>query len=102
MSLNRRRLAIALVASLAVQACAPAPQAPLGPTAAAAASTAGGNINVRLTGDWDVFDPSGEVIANVAGGQVLMGMYDRLTENPAKGDPVPYLAKSWKFTDSAT
>jgi peptide/nickel transport system substrate-binding protein len=57
---------------------------------------------VRLTGDWDVFDPSGEVIANAAGGQVLMGTYDRLLEIQPKGDPLPYLATAWRFVDSAT
>jgi peptide/nickel transport system substrate-binding protein len=68
----------------------------------APAQAAGGNLNVRLTGDWDVLDPSGGTIPNAAALEIIMGTYDRLTENQPRGDPLPYLATSWRFTDSAT
>src|SRR6266699_465279 len=100
----RRMVALGLGLSLIAAGCTPTTPAQNAVPAVTAppANAMGGNLNVRLTGDWDVLDPSGPVIANVAGGEILMGTYDRLVENQPKGDPLPYLAKSWKYTDSAT
>ena len=85
-----------LVAVIAVAACSTAnPALP-------ASVAAGGNLNVRLTGDWDTLDPSGTVVPAVPGQEIILGTYDRLIGFGAKGEAVPYLARSWTFPDAAT
>jgi peptide/nickel transport system substrate-binding protein len=99
-------LVLAVTCSLVAASCAPltspAPQSAPPDATSAPAPSAGGNLNVRLTGDWDVLDPSGATVPNAAGLEMMLGTYDRLVQDQPRGDPVPYLATSWRFTDSAS
>lgn len=64
--------------------------------------SAGGILNVRLTGDWDTLDPGGTVVPAVPAQEIILGTYDRLIAYAANGDAEPYVARSWKFPDAST
>ena len=62
----------------------------------------GGNLNLRLTGDWDTLDPNGPTIPAVPAQEIILGAYDRLIGYGPKGDVVPYVARSWKFPSASS
>ena len=59
----------------------------------------GGTFNVRLTGDWTVFDPY--QISSLNGSGVITAVYDRLIYLDKSNKLVPYLAKAWKATPNS-
>jgi peptide/nickel transport system substrate-binding protein len=52
-----------------------------------------GSITIRLQGDWDNFDPTSTI--QIPSGFVTNLTYDRLLARDAKGNLIPYLARSW-------
>lgn len=75
-----------------------------GPSTSGGATQAlgGGNLNARISSDWNTLDPSGGSIPTTQAQSLILGLYDRLIATGTKGEVIPYLAKSWKQPDAST
>jgi peptide/nickel transport system substrate-binding protein len=74
-----------------------------GPSSASTTSSrppAGGTVTQRLAGDFDQFDFVHGTTGTPAY-QVVSSLYDRMVAVDAKGNLIPYLARSWKTTPTS-
>jgi peptide/nickel transport system substrate-binding protein len=65
------------------------------------AGPAGGNVNIRLFGDWGNPIDGGATMSSGAGAVISNAMYDRLVTLSSDGKVIPYLASSWTETPSS-